>query len=171
MVRIKTFSIVLSIFLVASCLDQKIGLKYEKQQKIPIRIDGYYYHSPSGIDSIITVVDLFYSNGICLNIGGVKSQDLNIVDDYIKNNLVFKKSKIGWGVFNIDQKQIQFERWLAPSGGGFPTGVFRGEIINDSTFFINSLFDSSLKKHFKEKTIYHFREYSHKPDSTNNFIK
>ena len=138
-----------------------------------LRIDGYYYRVADGSnfkEGSIYSTFLFYENGITLNSGGVEN-NLEAMDEYIKRctDYHFQKSKIGWGVFVIEDNTIKIEYWYP----GPPHHFYmrEGVILNDTTFHITKSYRSNGKEQKIKDEIYHFRQFSPKPDSTNVFIK
>ena len=108
----------------------------------------------------------FYRNGLVLN-GGAASAGKTLEDkDSDFTSEAFKKSigKYNWGVFSINKEDIIVNRWTySPGlGSGLPTLMEKGKIVNDTTFYLGEDGKQSL---------YHFRQFSPKPDSINNFIK
>jgi hypothetical protein len=81
-----------------------------------------------------------------------------------------RKDKVGWGVFLIKGNNIECEVWSTSVGGGLPVGRGEGIILNDTTFCIVKSINIRDGKEFPHNDIYHFRKFSPKPDSTNNFI-
>lgn len=57
------------------------------------------------------------------------------------------------------------------SRADLPVFTKKGEILNDSTFIINEVYEYDGKILSKENKLYHFYKYSPKPDSTNKYIK
>lgn len=172
MVKVNLFLIViLTLILLPSCKDYSLMTKRQDYVSNNLKLDGYYYYNPTGIDSSITVGLFLYKNGVVLDVGGIKSKDLKQMDNYIKSAYNFQKYKIGWGVLKAHKNEITYETWVSSSGGGFPTVKRSGEILSDTTFVIRKTYDQSSKKNRFEKTIYRFRKFSPKPDSTNKFIK
>jgi hypothetical protein len=85
----------------------------------------------------------------------------------------YKDRKYVWGVFKINNDSIIYERWL-PTEIRYKSYTYKGVIINDTTFNITERFRlvNGLKDEFELRDeTYHFRQFSPKPDSANNFIK
>lgn len=165
----------------SSCNKDKIWKDDELSiQKVPyqgnqLRIDGYYYQQKDG--DFYTLYTL-YSNGILLYLGGGFTRDKLIeLENSIQNGSFYNAAKTFkdyWGVFKIENNNIQFERWYPSSGGGLPAYVRSGNILNDTTFIIIESYriKSGIKTEVKERNeTYHFKQFSPKPDSTNTFIK
>ena len=165
--------------LTSSCCDKLLSddlltLEKKKYNGKELRIDGYYYHV-SSIDGQINSVTFFYNNGTKCSMTGDDSGfgDLNYWDGRIimpKWIDFMKQEKKWWGVFQVDKENIVFQHWGNSLGGGLPIATFYGTIINDTTFRITSSINSQTEKILKRDDIYHFRQFSPKPDSTNVFI-
>ena len=72
------------------------------------------------------------------------------------------RPKYVYGLFQIEVSIIKIEKWVPSSGGPTKAYLREGEILNDTTFYL---------MHREKKEIYHFKQYSPKPDSTNKYIK
>jgi hypothetical protein len=167
---VKYFSLGLLLFSFLSCKDAKLVLPKTQNNSNNLKLNGYYYHSPIGIDSNITLIDFFYYNGISLKFGGMNSKNLTIVDQNIKIKTKVEKNKVGWGLFIIKNDNIQIENW-EPTEGGRKTSKREGTIINDTTFVIKKFFSAYTQKEYLISETYKFRQFSPKPDSTNKWIK
>jgi len=137
-----------------------------------LQIDGYYYkyNEYSKID-----VRCFYRNGIVLNMDG-SSLSLEEADEYIRSKFIessthpnYEYSK--WGLFVVENQTIKFERYHATDDITKWTYIREGTILNDTTFRITVSYRSDGKEKHEKNETYHFRQFSPKPDSTNNFIK
>jgi len=146
-------------------------------QRVPytgkeLRIDGYYYKTWE--DYIYPM--FFYQNGIILNGGGFPKNELVDREIEYKNGVFYihvKEIKYSWGVFKIEGNKIFFERWY-PSEPPYKAFVNAGDILNDTTFNITESYrmqNGEKSKVQTENTIYHFKQLTPKPDSTNSFIK
>ena len=137
-----------------------------------LRTDGYYYQIGYDGKTIFSSY-FFYKNGILISVGGAEPS-LEIMDSYIKkyylNGQKYKKDKLSWGVFFIEDDNIKFERWY-PSERPYKSFVREGVILNDTTFHITKSYRSNGSEQREKDEIYHFRQFSPKPDSTNVFIK
>ena len=144
-------------------------------QRIPysgneLRIDGYYYTEMYNYKEKFLNVYFFYANGI-VRYGGGGYLSCEEVEDCILNNQIIQgKSRTDWGVFQVNGDNVKFERWYPSSGGGAPAYVREGTILNDTTFHITLSYRSNGKERETKNEMYHFRQFSHKPDSTNRFI-
>ena len=142
--------------------DEKLKLERMDYTGKELRTDGYYYYHWASYNSPIennTHVMFLFRNGIILSAHSYSSIDLRDVEKkMILEYDIIRKYKSGWGVFMVDRKEIICEQWSTSVGGGLPVYEWKGKILNDTT----------IKE---DNYVYHFRQFSPKPDSTNNFIK
>jgi len=128
-----------------------------------LRIDGYYYTVTQNFEGDLYPVYFFYRNGVFRYGGSFKSLD-DITGDWGDGN-----SRLLWGYFEISDSSFRFERWQVTA-----TVEKSGVILNDSTFYISKRkITSGESPNPQEETVnelYHFVEYSPKPDSVNRFL-
>lgn len=152
---------------------EKLHLPKEDYTGSNLRTDGYYYQF---IDNSYFRPIIFYRNGAVLFPGGSKST-LTEMDNYILNSFVkkqgYKNVIYWWGIFNIKEDYIVFEKWNA-SEPPYKTNTSEGKVINDTTFIITGeyWFIDGVKTDIPVYGTheYHFRRFSPKPDSTNTFM-
>jgi hypothetical protein len=152
-------------------MDDELSLKRTDYEGNQLRIDGYYYLL---IDTVVGTTMFFYENGVLKETGGIESINKKkqfelLLLDVSFNNKV-NNMKDSWGVFSIDAKDIKFERWY-PGQGAKKAYVREGTILNDTTFRIIKSYRSDGSEVSDKDELYHFRQFSPKPDSTNVFIK
>lgn len=155
-------------------LDDELSIKRTDYSGNELKISGYYYYDygNSNPEGYMDVYFLF-RNGIILEGGTFKKSEL--VDEEAKYqtsgwSASMRKYKDVWGVFKIQANNIEYERWYS----GEPplkSYVSSGVILNDSTFQITKSRRSNGKEVTSENTIYRFKAFSPKPDSTNTFVK
>jgi len=163
------------VMLFTQCIngdDDLLSLSLAPYNGYQIRIDGYYYQV--GYDGkTINSVYFFYRNGIFMSTGGAEPS-LEKMDEYITRHFIkdnsYKKDKLSWGVFSIENNIIKFERWY-PSERPYKSFVREGIILNDTTFHITKSYRSNGSELRGKDEMYYFRDFSTKPDSTNVFIK
>ena len=162
--KIIKYLIIFALILIAyGCKDEKLTMQRSSYLGNDIRLDGYYYNQRKNSGSPprdYTTVFFLYRNGIILNAHSYIGTNLDVVEKEMINQYeALQNQKIGWGIFIVTGNQIEYEQWSTSVGGGLP--VFKNNyIIENDTTLINSWGE-----------IYHFRQFSPKPDSTNNFIK
>ncbi len=123
---------------------------------------------------MVTLI-FFYSNGIILHIGGRYNYEelLNMEKEITNTQLIqkLKENKYCWGLFKIEDKNILFERYYKSDALSKKAYIRSGLIVNDTTFRITKSVRSDGIEEKEIEEIYHFKQFSPKPDSTNNFIK
>lgn len=153
--------------------DDDLSLSRSDYNGNQLRVDGYFYQERDGY---FYTMYCLYTNGMLLYLGGGFSQaEVIELEDRIRNGSFYasaKEFKNNWGVFNIENNTIKFEKWYA---GDPPLKAYvrAGEIINDTTFVINESYrmQGGKKTEVRAKAeTYHFKAFSPKPDSTNKFI-
>ncbi len=134
-----------------------------------LKINGYFYGNQNGVNNI----HFLYLDGTIRYVGSLKTNDVNEIDKYILREFInskpFDKSRVSWGLYIIESNKIAFDMWYPRADA--PVYRRNGIILNDSTFVIKSVSKPNGKEFKEENTTYHFRQFSPKPDSTNNFIK
>ena len=114
-----------------------------------------------------------YLNGVIINVNGYV---INEGEEEFRKRIidgsaisVIKRYQYKYGLFQISNNIIKIEKW-APGNGGFPLSFLKdGKILNDTTFV---LYNNSKEGEIDTiGNIYHFKQFSPKPDSTNKFIK
>ena len=129
------------------------------------RINGYYYSMDNTDSSQYVHLMFFYKNGVLYHPAWVKiSNESNLEKEYfefmLKHNVFETDKEIAyvWGIYFVKGDKINTEEWVWGTGWKHPTVESSYTILNDTT----------IQWDYKER-IYHFREYSTKPDSTNQF--
>jgi len=161
--------LILSMLFTQCCLEKDDvlpkAIPYTGNQ---LKMDGYYYQIT--YNNKIYSSFVMYNNGILIDISELENT-IEEMDESIRKNYVrdswYKKNKYVWGVFFIEDDAIRINQLSQdyPHRGIVQKGI----ILNDTTFKITK-FSSDGKVREKDE-IYHFREFSPKPDSTNVYIK
>lgn len=142
-----------------------------------MRLDGYYYRS--FVDQVngklFTNILFLYKNGVVFDCFNVDSHDVEDMDEYIRKEFggEYDKSnnRLNWGIVVVDESIIKVEQWYPSSGGPMPVRIRSGVVLDDTTFrFTESTNQKGKDRETLDQT-YHFRQFSPKPDSTNNFVK
>lgn len=173
---VKKSTIFSLLHLLAGCIlveRKEEGLTFEKRpyNGAELALNGYYYEEDSIAGNNVPVYFL-YNNGIIMCVGAYRHADFERLEREVTKSEFMKKSKSipgMWGLFRIGTDSISFETWY-PASGGYVVGIRSGKIINDTTFMITRYKHSHSDYENTEKRIYHFKEFSPKPDSTNNLI-
>jgi len=147
--------------------DDDLSLPRENYYGDAIKLDGYYYHH--GTNS--TYAFFLYRNGVYLNAHGSSKTDLDVVErEMIEYYDKIRSWKYSWGVFVIRGNILEVEGWRSVGWTG-KLPVYKSFYIieNDTTLrYIKDIIDG---RETEKNEIYHFKQFSHKPDSTNVFIK
>ena len=164
------------IFITTGCKkgwrDDKLSLDRTDYNGSELRIDGYYYQEKDGE---FYSLYFFYKNGVLQDLGGgYTPSELSELESKIKNGTFDNANdvKYYWGVFQVDGSGIKFEKWYGERP--YPAFVRDGYIVNDTTFVITQSYRMKRGKKKVERAkdeTYHFKKFSPKPDSTNEFIK
>ena len=175
MVKLFVFIGVLSLVLF-SCgiFDDKLSLEKRPFDGRQLRIDGYYYTSWNVGEKERYDTYFLYRNGVLLNGASFLKEDKLKKEQEFKDGTYHKRSdvKYTWGVFDIVGDSIVFERWY-PSEKPHRAYIRAGKILNDTTFIITESYRMRFDRktsHREREEVYHFRELSPKPDSTNRFV-
>ena len=163
----------MSLFTISSCSwlneDDKFALEKRPYLGTKLRFDGYYYEVLSNGNWYVLFL---YRNGIVRVMFSFPPNELEEKEEQFRNKAWLESAtgKIDWGVFQIDSNKIVYEIWCPSDGGGLPVYTGYGEIINGSTFHISrsQRVDGSDAKVRDE--LFHFRQFSPKPDSVTEFI-
>jgi hypothetical protein len=182
---IKNISMKILIIIIMSlfCNCSKDNLWKDDELSIPktpylgneLRMNGYFYH-PYGTPEKLTIY-FFYKDGTILLAGDHYEMNnrVEFEQSFTTNEFIEKRRNIKycWGVFKIEGNNIRFERWY-PSEKPYKSYIREGIIMNDTTFQINTSYrmvNGKKTELASENEIYHFRQFSPKPDSTNQYIK
>ncbi len=178
--KLLMFSLVVLLCLViwAGCKrmffkDEKLTISKKEYLGNELLLDGYFFNEYSTKNEDYIEVFFFYRNGLMSDMGVFQKAELSSKELYfnsLDNNAFLKKSKLAWGLFQIHSGKIEYEKWY-PSEPPMKAFIRSGNIINDTTFIIMSSRNSHGKEKRKtENTIFHFKKFDQKPDSTNTFI-
>lgn len=161
------FTIIQAIILVlafSSCKDAELSMERTRYDGKELRTDGYYYwrnqyeHDGVQYDEVIPII--LYRNGVTIFVNRIDFSQMEQLEESFRNGTFYenmKYEKVQWGVFQISGNSIVLESWDYSGGPGLTTYKKNGEILNDTAFRIS-------------KAIYHFKQFSPKPDSTNKYI-
>lgn len=155
------------------CKDNDLKLNKTEYAGQDLRINGFYYGNPNINSQGVKLYEsfIFYSNGVMMVPGTVEFKEMEGYITTIANSNQ-QNTKFVWGLFDIENKSISIEHWVAAQCG-YPVVLRSGEILNDTTFVLKKMVrrDSQGTTKTDINQEFHFREFDIKPDSTNNFIK
>jgi hypothetical protein len=179
--KIYNVLLIIMILLISSCgtclspEDEAFSIKRIDYTGNQLKINGYYYivFRADTKDEDQVQIYFFYRNGIIQD-EGLNDRKDSLIYESMFIEPIFQKSKkkwkYAWGAFKIEENKIQFETW-GPGEGSMPAFNHSGDILNDTTFHITKLTRASGSFIRALDDTYHFKRYSPKPDSTNNFVK
>ena len=176
----KYFLLIMMLFVMQNCTrqisfkDDELSIQRTDYLGDELRIDGYYYLIYG--DGNYMSETFFYRNGMLLKgnaglVNNIEEHENNYSNGSFYD--VVKDSKSVWGVFKVTGNKIFFEKWY-PTEGPLPAYVRSGVILNDTTFHITEVYRMQNGEKTDLSTtdeIYHFKQFSPKPDSTNVFVK
>lgn len=176
MVNLSKYLFCVIVICVSSCKDAKLIIPKEVNLTNKLNLNGYFYLKTSVPFDNTNDVYFLYENGIILYVGSLSANDEITISNYINNEVLkYKtvyKSKSGWGLYKITNDKIDFEIWFVRNAGEkIKTFKYTGDILNKNTFKINNIYNGYTKKNVLIEDLFEFRQFSPKPDSTNNFIK
>lgn len=115
-------------------------------------------------------VILLYENSLTIK-GIVRKDSLGKNLEKTIENFASKKTKTGYGVFEIKDNFIEIEFWTPSSGGPLKTTINKGKVINDETFLLTYMYNNYDGTERTFNNLYKLHSLETKPDSTNRFIK
>lgn len=143
-----------------------------------LKINGYYYSFDTlGRNTSTPRIDidiiLFYRNGIVMkhSVEADGTDTLQLIEGHLHSMPTewMLKTSSGFGTFVILNNTLQLSYW----GKAWDYDSFRYDalILNDSTFITKGFFINNQSRTDWNGQIYHFKQYSPKPDSTCVFIE
>ncbi len=172
--------IVLILTVLSSCAliglqgfwDDELSINKQANKEKYLKINGCYYQK---VNDKYQSLYFLYEDGTLLSDGGNFSyQELNKHEATFDDSIWMEgryKTKYNWGVYKIEGTKIAFERWYPSSGGPLCVYSRIGTILNDTSFIISKVMRVDGTEESATNEIYYFKQYSHKPDSTNVFIE
>ena len=169
-----TYLLVLISILIA-CKKDELSIRRTPCASTQLRLDGYYYQKGGTPER--WKVFFFYRDGTVFGaFSFLATERLNVERELIDGtySTTIKNEVSYWGLFEIDNSKIQFEKWYPVNAGPTQAYVHAGSILNDTTFIIEEVYNmerNKKKDYRKENSTFHFRFLNPKPDSTNNVLK
>jgi hypothetical protein len=155
--------------------DDELSLSRQDYTGNQLRVDGYYYFDYANSSLEYVSIYFFYRNGIVLSGGSRLLSELPVLEESYRDGTFYnhvKSIKFVWGVHQIEGSNIKIEQWF-PSEKPYRAYVREGVILNDTTFRITQRYRNQNGKKTEvesENEVYHFKEFSPNPDSTNSFV-
>jgi|WetSurMetagenome_2_1015567.scaffolds.fasta_scaffold565402_1 hypothetical protein len=150
-----------------SCLDDEFTIDQTNYSGDELRIDGYFY-TGNGEN---TAVYILSQNGViffgCSGYTQEKFEELFRGKKFVESQ---KNNPLVWGLYKILNDTISYEYNVSYGGPGSYVYKVSGLIKNDTTIheFIRMRSNGTEKE--EVDCTYHFKHFSPKPDSTNNFF-
>ena len=139
-----------------------------------LKINGYYYKKYINEKSLVII---FYANGVQFGGQGYPIPSTEI-ESTLRDPEFIKKSrnyKDNWSPYEISNHVLRFEFYDYFIPVTWRTCIAHCEILNDTTFNIETITFSKTGKNINESSDflgeYHFKQFSPKPDSTNTVVK
>jgi len=149
--------------------DDSLCSKKMTNSSTALRTNGYYYWSNGDIPS--SNIRFIYNDGTMINAGTVSNENIEDAENRFGNGEFYqniKDNKLFWGIYSINDSNIKFETWY-PSTDRLYVYIREGNILNDSTFVITRSYRCDGSEESSKNEVYHFKQFSPKPDSTNSF--
>ena len=176
------FCLIVFLFILAGCegffiKDKEFSINVTPYAGNELNIDGYYYkNNDNGYSNVL----VFYANGVQFGGNGMSVPTNEIETKLIAPDftITFSYRRDCWGPFEINNNVLRFE-FYDIFGSNWHTCIAHCEILNDTTFYVEKITFSKTGKEVNvnmESTSFyslgewHFKQFSHKPDSTNNFL-
>jgi len=172
MMKLNFCSIVFLLLLTTCHKDKELSMKAIPYTGDELKINGYYYKNKGEYSHVL----VFFANGVQFGSNGIlPSNDIeNILRDPDFTKRFGNKFTV-WGAFEINNNDLRFEFYSIFNGHDWRTCIAHCEILNDTTFYIEKTTFSKTGKEVNDEGStflgeYRFKQFSPKPDSTNNFI-
>jgi hypothetical protein len=136
-----------------------------------LKTNGYYYNIWRVKEETFVEINFLYRDGVLLHGGSDDSTSFSNLEKVYLDGIYYDNAKIRkycWGSFVVEEDSIFIERWYPPS----PYWAYRqsGIILNDSTYKLTKIIRVDGTEESEINRVFHFKQFSPKPDSTNNFI-
>ena len=155
--------------------DENLSMQRRDYIGNELRTDGYYYyyqwHNYLNKEQIVVVS--LYRNGIIRACGGGYDSFQDFESRIaIINTATSNPNKSPWGIFIVEGNVIKYEKWYgARALEPYRTRIYAGKILNDTTFQITEAYRPNNSERQVYDWIFHFKQFSPKPDSTTVYIK
>ena len=156
--------------------DEEFSIKCVSYTGSELRIDGYYYIKSTFGDKKYINCFIFYFNGVSSPVQ-TEADNLNDVESSIASrseNKYLKNNLYAWGPFSIYENTLRMQYYEPSDYLSKRVLELTCTILNDSTFYLEKIHLVSTGQEITERFFnigeYRFKQFSHKPDSTNNFL-
>lgn len=171
-------NLVIILYIILFCSCRKINNCDEKEKftiiqsdnnDSSLRLDGYFYLPTS-------MPMFFYKNGIIIHrsINYSSMSEMVAIENKIKSGEFYqdiKDDRTVWSLYTINVNEIKYEYFTRKGALDcyYPVTVI-GKILNDTTIEWTHIVNSDGSEPQSVNGLSHFKQFSHKPDSTNSFI-
>jgi hypothetical protein len=151
------------------CSDEEFSIARKPYFGNEIKTNGYFYSCDS--TSGRTSIRLFYRHGIVLFGGAYSSSDLDSIEqEFLEHIEVIRNDKTVWAPFEVKGNTLIIETYYDnPPSRRLRTQRLSHDIQNDTTIVWKNT-DHPGYKDKVHNVVWHFKQLSSKPDSTNVFI-
>ena len=152
------------------CSDEEFSITRKPYLGNEIKTNGYFYSYDSTSER--TSIRFFYRNGIVLFGGAYSSSDLNSIEKELLEHIeIIRHDKTFWYPFEVKDNTLIIETYYdnPPSCRLLTQRLFH-DIQNDTTI----VWKKTDHPGYKDKVhneVWHFKQFSSKPDSMNVYIK
>ena len=151
-----------------NCFDDEFTIVQSPYYGNELRIDGYYYTGTGDNTSVIVL----FKNGVIFYGGSGRDlagfEELFHGKEFVEGE---KDNPFCWGLYEIRNDTINYESNTSYGQPWFYVYKTSALIKNDTTFHVFERMRSNGTEKEELDYSYHFKQFSPKPDSTNNFFK
>lgn len=155
------------LLFITSCFDKPLTITKEESVRDleKLRMDGYYLSTSEGEISSYHILVL-YNNGVLQASNGLYEEGEEIEHNVLGRLNAIPSEKGHWGVFNIrNDGFIEVQYWVGTNKNKYAVSKLNGKILSDTSFFLKH------QEYYNSIDTFHFRKFTPKPDSTNQFIE
>ena len=157
--------------------DEEFSIKCVPYTGTELRIDGYYFMKRTGggnDNKRFISYFIFYSNGVSAT-GNMETEKLNDVENRLatwSDNKYLPNNRYVWGPFSVLENKLRMQYYEPSDYLKKRVEELSCTILNDSTFYLDKIHLVGSEKDGRSFSTgeYRFKQFSPKPDSTNNFI-
>ncbi len=173
----KYWLIFIFILFLNSCGNNYDSIELEKEDYYgnELMMSGYFIDGQDGEHRGLLTTYIFYRDGTAIYGGSYPKDEYSIqdIEDNFKSDSFedgIKKSRLGWGIFNINDNSLEFELWTAGNGKK-KTVVRTAKILDQYTFVVTKFYNNYSGGTSVAKDTFYFKELVPKPDSTNTYLE
>ncbi len=150
-------------------------LKKEPYVGDNLQIDGYYFKKYFNENTNHEAISVYfmYRDGVLLYGGDNNFEGFEELEDFYNQgyyNLVMD-IQYYWGTFSIEENNLNMKHWESGQGGNLPVIDLKCTILDDITFVIEEGSVSNSSGNIIFRDTFHFKQFTPKPDSLNQFVQ